>query len=79
MLTRFPRIVEEHEVSQQTIIIRTESLSIPISTEHELSSTFFDFLERCMDDESRLEDLATVSLTTDKEAFGDNSAASTCF
>jgi hypothetical protein len=63
MLTRLPRIVEESKVqaSEPMIIIRTTSMSIPISAEHQLSSSFFDFLERCMDNASSLEDIATVS------------------
>lgn len=66
MLTRFPRIVEEHEIqaSEQMILIRTTSVSIPISAEHQLSSSFFDFLEGCMGDASSLEDIANVSPTT---------------
>jgi hypothetical protein len=72
MLTRFPRIVEEHEASEQVILIRTTSISIPIGGNQQFSSSFFDFLEKCMDDSSNLADIANVSATIWSMEHGDN-------
>ncbi|PMD42328.1 hypothetical protein L207DRAFT_527248 [Hyaloscypha variabilis F] len=77
MLTRFPRIIEEHEVepSDQLIMIRTASVTIPISPEHQLTSSFFDFLQGCMDDVSSMGDIANVSTENAPKADSDGNGS----
>ena len=60
MLTRIPRLRGEPQTTEQKMVIQTQSGKFEVDIEQDFGTTYFDFLEACMDPESNLERLAKV-------------------